>query len=165
MKAESLQMPSQPFEINDFGDEAEVTLLENIEEIAEAEESPHKWTWDEYRLRVKKRANLADSVENNFAVWLTAAKAKAYEEAAKSVRAKRDALLAESDRSMCLDRLGVNAPETISATTMLSALRNFFDVMRSAVSGEWAIYRQALRDIPAQSGFPYNVTFPERPEA
>lgn len=27
----------------------------------------------------------------------------------------------------------------------------------------WAAYRQALRDIPEQAGFPYNVTFPVTP--
>lgn len=28
----------------------------------------------------------------------------------------------------------------------------------------WATYRQALRDVPAQSGFPWNVTWPVQPE-
>ena len=28
----------------------------------------------------------------------------------------------------------------------------------------WATYRQALRDITAQEGFPFNVTFPTKPE-
>ena len=27
----------------------------------------------------------------------------------------------------------------------------------------WATYRQALRDIPAQSGFPDNITWPQEP--
>ena len=27
----------------------------------------------------------------------------------------------------------------------------------------WTTYRQALRDLPAQSGFPLNVVFPEQP--
>jgi hypothetical protein len=27
----------------------------------------------------------------------------------------------------------------------------------------WATYRQALRDIPLQAGFPWNVTWPESP--
>ena len=27
----------------------------------------------------------------------------------------------------------------------------------------WAIYRQALRDVPAQSGFPWTVTWPDAP--
>lgn len=28
----------------------------------------------------------------------------------------------------------------------------------------WAVYRQALRDIPDQEGFPWNVQWPEQPE-
>lgn len=31
-------------------------------------------------------------------------------------------------------------------------------------SASWAIYRQALRDVPAQEGFPWNVTWPNQPE-
>ena len=34
------------------------------------------------------------------------------------------------------------------------------DVLNSDV---WKTYRQALRDIPAQSGFPNNVTWPDSP--
>ena len=28
----------------------------------------------------------------------------------------------------------------------------------------WASYRQALRDVPAQAGFPHDVTWPDQPE-
>lgn len=28
---------------------------------------------------------------------------------------------------------------------------------------EWATYRQALRDVPGQSGFPASITWPEAP--
>ena len=31
------------------------------------------------------------------------------------------------------------------------------------MSDEWKAYRQALRDIPQQSGFPNDVTFPTKP--
>lgn len=27
----------------------------------------------------------------------------------------------------------------------------------------WAVYRQALRDLPSQDGFPYNITWPTKP--
>lgn len=33
------------------------------------------------------------------------------------------------------------------------------------MSTEWATYRQALRDVPAQEGFPHTVTWPEEPGA
>ena len=32
------------------------------------------------------------------------------------------------------------------------------------LSTEWATYRQALRDVPAQSGFPDNITWPDKPK-
>jgi hypothetical protein len=31
------------------------------------------------------------------------------------------------------------------------------------ITDEWRTYRQALRDLPAQDGFPTNVTWPEKP--
>jgi hypothetical protein len=33
-----------------------------------------------------------------------------------------------------------------------------------SVSTAWATYRQALRDIPTQAGFPWEVTWPAKPE-
>ena len=32
------------------------------------------------------------------------------------------------------------------------------------MSSDWATYRQALRDVPSQSGFPHDITWPEKPE-
>ena len=54
---------------------------------------------------------------------------------AETVRAKRDALLAASDTMALADR----------------------------ITDEWRDYRQALRDLPAQDGFPTNVTWPTEP--
>jgi hypothetical protein len=53
---------------------------------------------------------------------------------ATQVRAERDALLAASDTMALADR----------------------------ITDEWRTYRQALRDLPQQDGFP-NVTFPVAP--
>ena len=61
-------------------------------------------------------------------------------EQAKSVRATRDSKLAESDWRV------IKAAET--ATTLDSA---------------WATYRQALRDVTGQSGFPWTITWPDAP--
>ena len=55
---------------------------------------------------------------------------------AARVREDRNALLAETDYL------------ALSDVTMSSA---------------WATYRQNLRDIPAQSGFPNSVTYPTKP--
>jgi hypothetical protein len=59
---------------------------------------------------------------------------------AKSVRSTRDSKLAESDWRV------IKAAET--ATTLDAA---------------WATYRQALRDVTAQSGFPWTITWPDAP--
>jgi hypothetical protein len=32
-----------------------------------------------------------------------------------------------------------------------------------AKQSEWNTYRQALRDLPQQAGFPWNITFPQKP--
>ena len=141
MKAEALQMPSKLYEINIIGEEAEITLIENIAEEAETAESPRKWTWDEYRLRVKPRQNLANSIKSGFAIWLEAAKAAERDTAAKAIRKRRNALIAETDYLMTSDY-------PISESE------------REAVSE----YRQKLRDIPEQRGFPFEVVFPEKPE-
>jgi hypothetical protein len=64
-------------------------------------------------------------------------KAQKDAEQAKSVRATRDAKLAECDWTQVAD-----AP------------------VDKAI---WATYRQALRDITTQDGFPWTVTYPEKP--
>jgi hypothetical protein len=61
-------------------------------------------------------------------------------EQAKSVRTTRDTKLAECDWRV------IKAAET--ATTLDAA---------------WATYRQALRDVTGQSGFPWTITWPDAP--
>lgn len=56
------------------------------------------------------------------------------------IRAKRYVLLSESDWTVMPD-----SPLTTDK------------------KAEWATYRQALRDIPAQSGFPNDITWPTAP--
>ena len=63
----------------------------------------------------------------------------AAEKASATVRAERNRLLAASDWTQLLD-----IPETTRAV--------------------WAVYRQALRDIPQQEGFPHSVVWPSKPE-
>ena len=63
------------------------------------------------------------------------------EELAATVRAQRDALLAATDKYMTTDY-----PLSDEAKAAIKA------------------YRQALRDIPQQEGFPENVVWPAKPE-
>ena len=64
--------------------------------------------------------------------------AGANDRAAAEVRTERDAKLTQSDWTQVAD-----APVDKAA---------------------WATYRQALRDIPSQAGFPNEVTWPTEPE-
>lgn len=56
---------------------------------------------------------------------------------AAKIRAARDKLLLESDWTQLKDA--------------------------KVDSDAWGVYRQALRDIPSQDGFPLNVNFPDKP--
>lgn len=60
---------------------------------------------------------------------------------AATIRAKRDRLLQESDW------LVIKSYE-----------------LNQNIPGIWEVYRQALRDIPQQPGFPSTVNFPSKPE-
>ena len=57
---------------------------------------------------------------------------------AKAVRTDRNKRLAESDWTQLID-----APVNVA---------------------QWSAYRQALRDVPEQAGFPFNVNWPVQPE-
>ena len=59
----------------------------------------------------------------------------------QEARDKRDRLLAESDW------VTIRAMDT-----------------GNPVPTEWQTYRQALRDVPQQTGFPENIEWPEKPE-
>jgi hypothetical protein len=88
-----------------------------------------------------ERDMFADYTDEDGTVHTKAEQEQAYTalkdaEAAASVRAERDKLLAETD---------------------------WMGMSDVTMSSEWATYRQALRDVPSQAGFPHNVTFPEKP--
>ena len=58
---------------------------------------------------------------------------------AANVRADRNAQIAKTDWTQ-----GKDIPDNISS--------------------KWTVYRQALRDVPAQAGFPWDVQWPTQPE-
>lgn len=77
------------------------------------------------------------------------------ERAAELARKIRNRLLDMSDAQMSLDRIGL---DTSSATAFLASLGNTFE-------NSWAVYRQHLRDIPAQEGFPFDIDWGVSPDA
>ena len=137
---------------------AEIVLRENITETQKEEETVY--LYDEYRLTVPARENLASAVKQNLAAWLAQAKDSEKSRLAAAIREKRDKLLKDSDARMCLDRMGLSTPSGTGFTAWL----DFLKTLAKEVSGEWAKYRKALRDLPEQPGFPYDVTFPTPPE-
>ncbi len=82
------------------------------------------------------------------------------ESAAEFCRKIRNRLLELSDAEMSLDRFGITVPTGASFTSWLSFLRD----LGGMLTGAWSTYRQQLRDLTEQPGFPFNVTFPEKPE-
>ena len=71
----------------------------------------------------------------------TAYKAMKDAEQAKSVRQSRDDKLKETDW-IVIKNLELNAN----------------------IPGAWEVYRQALRDVPTQAGFPWTITWPVEPQ-
>ena len=76
----------------------------------------------------------------------TAVSEKDVEAAAETARKIRDIMLAESDKEVVLDRW-----------------LDFLTTLGQALNGEWTRYREALRDIPEQDGFPFEIKWPVKP--
>ena len=58
------------------------------------------------------------------------------------------------------DIKAVNIRQTRDAKLATSDWRALSD---NTMPSEWTTYRQALRDVPAQAGFPNSITWPESP--
>ena len=104
--------------------------------------------------------NIEARIRDGLDEWLALAQSDSFAQAAAEVRALRNQMLADSDSLMALDRLGLTVP---SGTTFAAWL-TFFKKLGEVLLGSIATYRQALRDITQQEGFPYNVVWPEKPE-
>ena len=96
-----------------------------------------KW-YSKYILGPVFTDTVKDGVTTTAAEHEAAYKARKDAEQATSVRATRDTKLAESDWTQARD-------------------------VTLANDADWQTYRQALRDVPTQEGFPWSVTWPEQP--
>lgn len=134
MKTESNSKPNK-LEIEDFrSGKVTVYFFDNIQEQEDM------YFYDMYRITLNNRPNLAEDIENNYDTWLQFAKDTEHEKLAKEIRNKRDRLLAETDWTQVTDT-----------------------VLSSKKQEEYKAYRQKLRDITEQEGFPYKVKFPTKP--
>ena len=151
MQIESSKRPNK-FEINEIENgKCTVLFFDNVQEVEasqlDSEEKSIKYTYDMYKMNVNFRET---------------AKKEEYNQLAAEVRAKRNELLAETDKEMCIDRLGLKLPSDLSMTNIISSLKQFFEGFSDICNGKIAKYRQELRDITKQEGFPYNVVWPTK---
>lgn len=107
------------------------------------------------KIEAMTNAQKAELEETLVAAYEAACTDRNEEAAAALARKIRNKLLDSSDKQMTLDRLGLDLS---SATKFIAALSAIF-------TGAWAKYRQALRDLPEQAGFPFEIEFPVAPDS
>jgi len=126
------------------GGKALLYFYDNVTEINEDTNADRNgfsgWEYDRYKLILPYDSGLKARVESDVDLWLTKAKAGEKITLAESVRKRRNELLAATDYTR-IDDFPIS-------TELRSAYKE---------------YRQLLRDIPEQIGFPYAVIFPEEP--
>lgn len=123
------------FKVERIGEHsALVTFAENAAEIENGENTA--WNADAYELVTAWTPTLAARIEADYAAWFAHAKDLDYDKAAVEVRKKRDELISATDYLVAADY-----PITAERRTAIET------------------YRQALRDVPEQIGFPYDVVW------
>lgn len=147
MKITSIKAPTTPFEIIKSGDDDFAVFYDSVEQSKETDGMTGQeiaiWNYEKYMLPVTNSPNLYASIESNLDEWLQKAKDAEQDAEAAKVREYRDNLLSQCDLQHC-------NPEKWNA-------------MSDAEKLAWAAYKQVLRDIPAQTGFPYSVAWPVLP--
>lgn len=126
-----------PYRIERTGEHSAVVYLtENAAEVVNGDE--RHWEADEYAVVTAYTPTLARRIESGLEAWIDHAKDVDYEKAAAEIRKTRDNLLASADWTQAQDT--ALPPDEVTA---------------------YKAYRQALRDIPEQAGFPYDVAWPK----
>ena len=145
------------FTVSREGQKAVIIFYTDVQEVQRDEGTAFEavsWT-----MEVPWTDNLEARITAATEGWFALAQQQANEIAAAAARAVRDQLLKDSDASMALDRLGLVAPSGTTFTAWLSFLKGLGNVL----TGSIALYRQALRDLPNQPGFPFEIDWPEKP--
>lgn len=170
MKQESDKKPINKYEIENIKDgRCDVvffdldSLVESEEENSETGEKRKIYSYDTYRVEMNHNQSLIDSLENNYEEMLSSIKESEYEKAASEIRKVRNELLKESDKEVALDRFTFDFPEEITMTNVIHCIKSLFDTFKEVKTNKWSKYRQELRDLTTQEGFPFNVKFPEKP--
>ena len=141
MKSESNGRPEKNYNIDVSEEKAIITFFDNIQEVTEDEET--KYTYDTYEIRIQNREDLKEKMEDTeyYNSLLELAKEEYGQKLADEVRKIRDELLKETDKYLLED----------------------FPISEEQKE-KYKIYRNAIRKIPEQEGFPYDVEFPKLEE-
>lgn len=123
------------------GGMAAIYLYDEAKRIETTEDAAQRWRAICYTIVTPNVPGLMQRVGKSAPAWLAKAKALAEAEARKNARARRDRLLRDCDYAASMDY-----PAT--------------DAERDA----WRTYRQALRDVPEQAGFPWEISWPVMPK-
>lgn len=117
------------------------------------------------QMRLAKMEAMCDHIRSEMSDVLERAYAIAVEErdedrAAELARKIRNKLLDASDKYCTFDKILPEAPSGSSFTEWIAWLKTLAGVASNA----WGVYRQSLRDLPEQQGFPFSIEWPKRPE-
>lgn len=141
MRAESNIRPKKNYSIDIRKDKAIITFFDNIQEVTENEET--KYIYDVFEIKIQNREDLEQKLEDEgyYDSLLELAKEEYGQKLADEIRKIRDELLQETDKFLLED----------------------FPISEEQKE-KYKIYRNALREIPEQQGFPYEVSWPSLEE-
>ena len=157
IKTELSEMPPV-FTVAKIGEMVDVTFYSEIQSLGRGDETIYEAT--AWTARFPWTPSLETRIAGNVDAWRARVEAICTENAAAEARAKRNALLQNSDAEVALDRLGLSIP---SGGGSIFAWLEFLQKLGSALTGAWSQYRQALRDLPEQPGFPFEIDWPVPP--
>lgn len=109
------------------------------------------------------RSEMSDVLERAYAI---AVEERDEDRAAELARKIRNKLLDDSDKYNTVDRVfNFDLPETISTTNVISAVKALIEGINGITANDWSVYRQHLRDITDQPGFPFDIDWGTAPDA
>lgn len=114
-----------------------VRVYEDEQEVTREAVSNMDTPWHGYSYTTYETVTQVPDGQVDVDAWAALVKQADYDTAAASVRAQRDKLIAATDWTVLGDA--------------------------KTVKVDWKAYRQALRDVPEQAGFPYAVQWPMPP--
>jgi hypothetical protein len=140
-------MPNKAFEILKSGNKCTIIFYTNVVLSATTDgmtgQSVDSWDYERYELKMNYNSSLSAQIATDYSTWLQKAKQSEKDTEAQKVRDYRDNLLNECDIKHC-------NPEKWTAMTDSEKLA-------------WTTYKQSLRDVTVQEGFPYAVNWSVMP--